>query len=137
MDKDKVLAILKAYAAGQATPAEFEAALRYLETLASKNPEQSQQYLPGGISCETAQAGLLDFLDPTSRAAMTLLEQDRLLQHLVECAACSQEFLDLSAVDKPMPLGVPQTLEQFRAVGFHPTRCSSHKVVSPNSSSNW
>ena len=116
MDNEQVLSILKAYAEGNNNQAELEAARQYLRSISQNASGLERLYThltqPGGISCETAQELMLDYIDPVSQAEMKPAQRDQLVQHLAQCPECSEEYLALSSIYQVQP-EEPLTMPRF------------------------
>lgn len=99
MNDEEALKIFEDYFAGRASRPLFEQALTYFASAPAKTSRLVALYHallePGGISHETARAGMLRYLDPLTRREMSATERERFLLHLSRCADCAQEFLEL------------------------------------------
>ena len=118
MDEEQVLSILKAAAEGNGNQAELEVAQQHLRSISPNAAGLARLYTdltqPGGISCETAQELILDFIDPVSQAEMKPTEREQLIQHLAQCPDCSQEFLELrSDYEQQQPTEEPLITPRF------------------------
>lgn len=117
MNKNQALAILKDYVDGKSNPADYAEALEYIRGVVETGVDLAPLYQavtrPGGISCETAQTLMLQYVDIFSDANLSDQQRKQLTQHLTQCPNCSEEFLAIGDVET-VPTVQTKKIPQFK-----------------------